>query len=109
MVRALECVAVLRAAHDAGLVQALLTPASAQEHAARLALPPARVEGVLGVLEAHGVAERTDAGWALVEAWADIAGGQTPVALTHVLGFARVREAQLAASLQPGPAAPASR
>jgi SAM-dependent methyltransferase len=100
--RTAELVALLRAAERSGLLRSLAAPSTSDALAARLGVTPARLDAVLGLLRAHGVAEPSDGSWVLTEAWSPLVLGQTPVCFDGFLGLGRVRAEQFEASLSGG-------
>lgn len=99
--RAGQVVALLVAAHDAGLLEQLAEGTSAMQAASTVGVTEGRAAAVLDVLAAYGVCQQLDGGWALTEGWRQLVRGDGPVSLEAVLGFGRVRAEQLAGALSP--------
>ena len=94
-----ELLAVLRGAHDSGMLQALMSPTDATALASTLGLRVERVQAALELLAAHEVATVTETGWVLTDDWAPLAAGQTPFNVGSYLGMIRIRDDGLAGAL----------
>lgn len=100
--RAAEVLALLQGATSAGLLTRLAQPATEDDLIAGCGLSGSRVRAVLGVLEAHGVIQRSLDGWVLAPAWAPLVLEQTPLRFEATLGMGRVRSEQLGQSVGGG-------
>ena len=94
-----ELLAVLRGAHESGMLQALTTPVDAATLASALGLRVERVQAALELLTAHEVAAATEAGWVLTDDWIPLAEGRTPLNVGSYLAMVRIRDDQLAGGL----------
>ena len=103
--RATTTFALLQEAEEVGLLAALadsLAAADVTALAERLGVRPARVDAVLQVLAAHGIAERRGEQWGLTAGWDDLVSGNSPIGLTGTLGLGRVWSEQFRSVLHGG-------
>jgi SAM-dependent methyltransferase len=97
---AAEAYSVLLAAQRAGLLDLLAPGTTAGAASDALGVRAGRVEAVLDVLAAHGVAEHDGQVWQLAAGWDDLVRGETPIALDAFLGTGRVRAEQVSHALE---------
>ncbi|HUR14232.1 MAG TPA: class I SAM-dependent methyltransferase [Mycobacteriales bacterium] len=99
--RSAQVVQVLLAAERHGLLLELAAGTSVAALATRTALPLSRLEAVLVLLRAHGIAEERAGHWSLAPSWAALARGESPVELRALLGQGRVQREQSGRCLDP--------
>ncbi len=99
LVRGSEILALLRAAERTGLLRLLTRPVVPDDLSEALHLPVPRVNAVLDVLAAHGMAEAKGDHWQLAEGWSEVVLGKTPLPLAGYLGLGEVWTDQFESSL----------
>lgn len=85
--RAAEVLALLRSAHDTGLLAQLLAPGQPTVEG----VAPERLALVLELLATYDVVESVPEGWRLAQGWRQMVAGETPFAFEAGLGLTRVR------------------
>jgi hypothetical protein len=97
---AAEAFSVLVAAERAGLLGLLAAGTTAAAASDALSVGVARVEAVLDVLAAHGIAVEKGGAWELATGWSELVRGESPVAVAPFIGVGRVRAEQVGRALE---------